>query len=79
VNVKINLFKRVRTAKGTRYCPVVESANNKIKAHAVMVGDREEKHPEGAYYISWYEGRTVKRRAVGNDPLEAANRRAKKQ
>jgi len=79
VNVKVNLFKRVRTAKGTRYCPVVESANNRIKAHAVIVDGREEKHPEGAYYISWYEGRCVKRRAVGNDPVEAANRRAKKQ
>jgi integrase/recombinase XerD len=79
VNVKVNLFKRIRTSTGVRCCPVVELKNHRIKAHAVIVDGREERHEEGAYYISWYEGRTVKRLSVGNDPTEAANRRWKKQ
>ena len=79
MNVKVNLFKRVRTEKGLRYCPVVEAANGRIKPHSVIVDDKEEKHPEGSYYISWYEGRSVKRVSVGNDPVEAKNQRDKKQ
>jgi integrase/recombinase XerD len=79
VNIKVNLFKRVRTNKGLRCCPVVEAANGRIRPHVVMVDGREERHEEGAYYISWYEGRTVKRLSVGKDAVEARNRRDRKQ
>jgi integrase/recombinase XerD len=78
MNTTVNLFKRVQTATGLRCCPVVESANGRIKPHAVMVDGIEEKHLEGAYYISWYEGRRVKRLSVGPDPIEAKNRRDRK-
>jgi integrase/recombinase XerD len=79
VNIKVNLFKRVRTNKGLRCCPVVEAANGRIRPHVVLVDGREERHEEGAYYISWYEGRTVKRLSVGKDAVEARNRRDRKQ
>jgi integrase/recombinase XerD len=79
MNVKVNLFKRVRTSTGLRCCPVVESANGRIKPHAVIVDGVEARHEEGAYYISWYEGRRVKRLSVGKDPVEARNRRDRKQ
>jgi integrase/recombinase XerD len=78
VNVKVNLFKRVHTAKGLRYCPVVEADNGRVRAHLVIVDGVEERHPEGRYYISWYEGKTVKRLSVGNDAVEAKNRRDRK-
>ena len=79
MNVKVNLFKRVRTNTGLRCCPVVEAANGRVRAHVVIVDGREERHEEGAYYISWYEGRRVKRLSVGKDAVEAKNRRDKKQ
>jgi integrase/recombinase XerD len=79
MNTKVNLFKRVRTSTGVRCCPVVEAANGRVRPHIVIVDDKEERHEEGAYYISWYEGRTVKRLSVGNDPAEAWSRRKKKQ
>ena len=79
MNTKVNLFKRVRTSTGVRCCPVVEAANGRVRPHIVIVDDKEERHEEGAYYISWYEGRTVKRLSVGNDPVEAWSRRKKKQ
>jgi integrase/recombinase XerD len=79
MNTKVNLFKRVRTSTGLRCCPVVESANGRIKPNAVIVDGVEEKHQEGAYYLSWYEGKRVKRLSVGNDPIEAKNRRDRKQ
>jgi integrase/recombinase XerD len=79
VNVKVNLFKRVRTNTGLRCCPVVEAANGRVRPHVVIVNGREERHEEGAYYISWYEGRRVKRLSVGKDAVEARNRRDRKQ
>jgi hypothetical protein len=51
VNRQCNVTKRIQTRKGPRYCPVVLSANGRIKPDVVLVGDREERHPEGAYYI----------------------------
>jgi hypothetical protein len=47
MNLRVNLTKRVRTAEGLRYCPVVESANGRIKPDWVAVDGQEEKHPEG--------------------------------
>src|SRR5215471_863744 len=76
---KVNLTKRVRTATGLRYCPVVESANGRLKPHVVFVTDHEEKHAEGSYYLDWREGTKRVRLSVGNDPVEAWSRRAKKQ
>jgi hypothetical protein len=47
VNRQCNLTKRIQTSKGPRYCPVVLSANGRIKPDVVLVEDREERHPEG--------------------------------
>ena len=79
MNRQVNLTKRVITAQGKRYCPVVLSANGRIKPDWVHVNGHEERHPEGAYYISWYEGNCLKRLSVGKDDQDAAARRLKKE
>jgi len=79
MNATVNLFKRVMTQNGLRYCPVVEAANGRIRPDVVMVNGHEERHPEGAYYISWYEGKRVKRLSVGKDAQEAKTRRLRKE
>jgi len=79
VNRQCNLTKRIQTSKGQRYCPVVLSANGRIKPDVVLVGDREERHPEGAYYISWYEGKRLIRLSVGKDAATATTRRLQKE
>jgi hypothetical protein len=56
VNREVNVTKRVQTAKGLRYCPVVLSANGRIKPDVVLINGKEEKHPEGAYYLEWRQG-----------------------
>jgi len=43
-----NVTKRVRTAKGLRYCPVVSATNDRIKPDLVQVNGKHERHPEGA-------------------------------
>jgi integrase/recombinase XerD len=78
VNRQCNVTKRIQTSKGPRYCPAVLSANGRIKPDVVLVGDREERHPEGAYYISWYEGKRLIRLSVGNDATTATARRSRR-
>jgi hypothetical protein len=35
---------------GMRYCPVVVSANGRIRPDYVLVNSEQKRHPEGAYY-----------------------------
>jgi len=78
-NKEVSLYKRVYTAKGRRYCPVVLTSNGRVKPDYVLVDGVPERHPEGIYYISWYEGKQLKRLAVGTDALSAGNRRLAKE
>jgi integrase/recombinase XerD len=71
MNLRVNLTKRISTPEGFRYCPVVMSANGRVKPGAVIVNGKEEKHSEGSYYIDWYEGDKRKRQSVGTDPASA--------
>jgi hypothetical protein len=77
--VKVNLTKRVQTPLGFRYCPVVESANGRIKPDYVCVNGQNERHTEGAYYLDWNEGKTRKRLSVGKDAAQARARQLNKQ
>jgi integrase/recombinase XerD len=56
MNRKVSLTKRVQTEKGLRYCPVVEAANGRVRPDLVIVNGQQERHPEGAYYLEWWEG-----------------------
>jgi integrase/recombinase XerD len=89
--IPVNLTKRVLTTAGLRYCPVVMSANGRVKPDVVWVHGGvdpaaphqeiriEEKHKEGAYYIEWYEGSKRKRLSVGKDAAQAHARMLRKQ
>jgi integrase len=79
MNRSVNLSKRITTAEGSRYCPVVTANNGRVKPNWVIVGGKPEHHPEGAYYLSWYESNTLKRRSVGTDANAAAARQHKQE
>ena len=53
--------------KGMRYCPVVLSANGRVKPDLVLVNGQQERHPEGAYYLEWRENGRRVRLSVGKD------------
>lgn len=74
-----NLTKRVMTAQGLRYCPVVLSANGRVRTDWVLVNGVEERHPEGTYCIEWREGSKRIRVSVGKDPQDAAAQRLRKE
>jgi len=77
--VKVNLTKRVQTSEGLRYCPVVEAANGRVKPDYVAVNGAQEKHPEGAYYLEWYERGKRRRLSVGKNAAEAYALKLKKE
>jgi hypothetical protein len=56
-----------QNSQGLRYCRVVLSANGRIRPDWVLVNGREERHPEGAYYLEWREDAKRTRLSVGAD------------
>jgi integrase/recombinase XerD len=70
-NRQVNLTKRVQTSQGARYCPVVLSANGRVKPDYVHMNGHEERHPEGAYYLEWRDGSKRVRLSVGKDAQDA--------
>jgi integrase/recombinase XerD len=84
MHFECNVTKRVLTRKGLRYCPVVLSANGRIKPNWVYVATRigkplPELHPEGAYYIEWRENGRRRRLSIGNDAGDAMAQRLRKE
>jgi len=79
LNRQVNLTKKVLTATGSRYCPVVLSANGRVKPDAVLVDGKEERHTEGAYYLDWREGTKRIRLSVGKNAADANAQRLRKE
>src|SRR5258708_33958415 len=52
---RVNLIKKIKTANGWRFAPVVPEANGRLKDR-VRINGKLEVHPEGAYYIEWRVG-----------------------
>jgi integrase/recombinase XerD len=50
-----------------------------VKPDVVVVNDKEERHPEGAYYLEWREGAKRVRLSAGKDPADASARRLRKE
>ncbi len=78
-NREVNLTKRVQTPHGWRYCRVLLAVNGRVKPDVVFVDGKEERHPEGAYYLEWREGSKRIRLSVGKDPADASARRLRKE
>ena len=70
--MQVNITKRIDAPEGKRYCPVVIGPNGRIKPDWVMFNDRQETHPEGAYYLDWNEDGKRRRMSVGNDAAAAS-------
>jgi integrase/recombinase XerD len=79
MNRHVNLTKRIETPRGARFCAVVLSANGRVKPDWVLVNGKQERHPEGCYYLDWREGAKRVRLSVGKDAAEANSLRLRKE
>ncbi len=74
---RVNILKYVKVDGKWRFAPA-QTQNNKLKQDCVMVDGRAERHPEGTYYIEWYENGVRRRQSVKDsaEVLEHARRKA---
>jgi integrase/recombinase XerD len=87
-NTTVSLTKRVKTEQGLRYCPVVLGADGRPRKDGVWeTADNEDgtkkrvamRHPEGAYYLDFYDGTKRVRLSVGKDHDRAWDAKLKKE
>jgi integrase/recombinase XerD len=71
MNKTVSILKRVKVNGMPKYCPTIDTSNGKIRADVVVVNGQAERHPEGTFYLSFYEGKKQIRVAVGTQVSEA--------
>ena len=74
---RVNIVKKVRVNGSWKLASVLER-NGKIVRDHVLVSGNDEHHPEGAYYLEWYQEGKRRRQAVGDfsEVVEAARRKS---
>jgi len=62
---RVNILKKIRVGRVWKLAAVVER-NGKIVRDHVWITGRDEYHPEGGYYLEWYQSGKRRRQAVGD-------------
>jgi len=75
---RYTIYKYCKTAKGWRYCKPAWGRNNKLKPNVVLVGGREETHPEGMYYLN-VDGQWEKAGTTAVEAQDAQRKRLARQ
>jgi integrase/recombinase XerD len=60
---RVNILKKVKVNGAWKLLPAVVEPNGKLK-DKIRIGGNIESHPEGTYYIEWWEGPRRRRQAV---------------
>jgi len=61
---RVNVLKKVQIDREWKFVPVLERKGKIIRDH-VLVRGTDEHHPEGSYYIEWYEEGSRRKQCVG--------------
>jgi integrase/recombinase XerD len=74
---RVNIIKMVKFNGKWPFAPVVERNGRIVRDHVLIAG-RDEHHPEGRYYLEWYEAGRRRRQPVSNyeDLLTSARAKA---
>lgn len=74
---RVNVIKRIKVNGKWPFAPVVERNGRIVRDH-VWVSGREERHPEGRYYLEWYKGGKRRRQAIASfdQVVEAARKKS---
>ncbi len=60
---RVNIIKMVKVDDKWPFAPVVERKGKIVRDH-VLVNGKDEHHPEGRYYLEWYEGGKKRRQPI---------------
>jgi hypothetical protein len=69
-NKRVSIYKVVKVDGKWRYAKPVEK-NGKVVPDLVIVDGKPEQHPEGSYYISFYERSQKRFKKAGKKPVDA--------
>ena len=75
---RVKILKYVKAGEKWRFANVVEKSGKLVRDH-VLISGFDEHHPEGTYYIEWYEiGNRRRRKAIPDfgAVVEEARRKA---
>ncbi|HSS99334.1 MAG TPA: hypothetical protein VLK33_20005, partial [Terriglobales bacterium] len=74
---RANVLKKIYFGQGWKFAPVVEKNGKLVRDH-VWISGRDTHHPEGSYYLEWYESGKRRRLSVGkfDAVLDAARRKS---
>jgi len=76
---KVRLLKQIKIDNRWILAPVLFDAKSRVRRDRVRVNGSEELHPEGNYYLEWWDQGKRSREAVGPDAWSAADRARHKQ
>lgn len=62
---RVNVLKKVQINGQWKFVPVLDRKGKIVRDH-VLVAGRDEHHPEGSYYIEWYEEGSRRKQCVGD-------------
>ena len=62
---RVKILKYVKVGDAWRFANVVKRSGRIVRDHVLITG-RDEHHPEGSYYLEWYEHGKRHRKAVAD-------------
>jgi integrase/recombinase XerD len=76
---RVKLFKRIKIGEKWLLAEALFDSRGRLRRDHVRVQGRDETHPEGSYFIEWWDGGKRYREAVGPNGFEAADKARIKQ
>jgi hypothetical protein len=76
---KVRILKQIKINDHWILAPVLFDSQGRVRRDRVRVNGSEELHPEGNYYLEWWDRGRRSREAVGADAWSAADRARHKQ
>ena len=76
---RVKLFKQIKINDKWALAPVLFDSKGRVRKDRVLVNGGEENHPEGSYFIEWWDRGQRYREAVGPHAPDAAEKARIKQ
>ena len=71
---RVKLLKKIKTNGNWIQAPALFDSKGRVRRDHVLIDGRDEVHPEGSYYLEWWDGGKRYREAVGPNAFAAADK-----